>query len=94
MLLIVLLSATPSSALTIDTCNCSQKIEKGTINLEDPLYCSHPEPVSKPKNIKYKVWTKNKKTITWTGYACTQWLCQKEISTNFLLAHDTIFKKY
>ncbi|EFX61153.1 hypothetical protein DAPPUDRAFT_122491 [Daphnia pulex] len=91
--LLILLFASLSSTLTIDTCNCSQPIEKGIIDLEDPLYCSHPEPVSKPKKVQYKLWTKNKDPITWTGYACTQWLSQKEISTNFLLSHDTTFKK-
>lgn len=31
--------------LTINICNCYQQIVKGTIDLEDPEYCSHPEPV-------------------------------------------------
>ena len=79
--------------LMIDTCNCSQPVIKGTIDLEDPDYCSHPEPVTTPKEVNYRLLTKNKDPITWEGYACTQWLASKEISTNFLLSHDTVFKK-
>ncbi|KAI9551210.1 hypothetical protein GHT06_003611 [Daphnia sinensis] len=79
--------------LTINTCNCSQPIVKGTIDLEDPEYCSHPEPIEAPRKINYKLLTKNREPITWEGYACTQWLSTKEISTNFLLSHDTVFKK-
>ncbi|KAI9560543.1 hypothetical protein GHT06_011484 [Daphnia sinensis] len=79
--------------LTINTCNCSQPIVKGTIDLEDPEYCSHPEPIEAPRKIYYKLLTKNREPITWEGYACTQWLSTKEISTNFLLSHDTVFKK-
>lgn len=79
--------------MVIDTCNCSQPIIKGTIDLADPNYCTHPEPVQKIRRVAYKLHTKNKDPITWSGFTCTQWLSQKEISTNFLLAHDTIFRK-
>jgi hypothetical protein len=41
--------------LTIDTCSCSQPIEKGTIDVEDQIYCSFPYPVSKPKNVQYNL---------------------------------------
>ena len=38
------------------------------------------------------MFTKEKEPITWHGYACTQWVASKEISTNFLLSYDIVFK--
>ena len=83
----------PISAILIDTCNCTLPTFKGTIDLSDPDYCTHPGPVRNPVHVNYAIITKNKDPITWTGYACTQWLSQKEISTNFLLSHDTTYTK-
>ena len=80
-------------ALRIEICNCSLPTCKGTIDLSDPEYCTNPIPVIQPVPVLYTISTRNKDPITWTGYTCIQWLSQKEISTNFLLAHDTIFSK-
>ena len=91
--LVIAIAVDQAQPLTIDTCNCSQAVTKGTIDLEDPDYCSHPEPVETPKQVIYTLFTKDREPITWDGYACTQWLASKEISTNFLLSHDTVFKK-
>ena len=88
-----LFSATSVSTIFIDTCNCSQPIFKGTIDLSEPDYCSQPEPVLPQEKVLYKLITRNKDPITWLGYACTQWISQKEISTNFLYSHDTIYTK-
>ena len=82
-----------TNAILIDTCNCSLPTLKGTIDLSDPDYCSHPESVTPPKHLQYTIISRNKEPITWTGYACTQWLSQKQITTNFLPAHDTTFTK-
>jgi hypothetical protein len=83
----------PVSAILIDTCNCTLPIFKGTIDLSDPYYCNNPAPVLQPVHVIYNIITKNKDPITWTGYVCTQWLSQKEVSTNFLLSHDTTYTK-
>lgn len=88
-----LVSLISVSAILIDTCNCSQPSFKGTIDLSDPDYCTQPSPVVQPIPVLYKIFTRNKDPITLTGFACTQWLSQKVISTNFLLAHDTTFTK-
>ncbi len=82
-----------TNAILIDTCNCSQPIEKGTIDLSDPHYCTHPEPIKLTKEVRYKLHTKNKDPITWPGYSCDQWISQKSISTNALFSHDTTFRK-
>ena len=82
-----------TNAIIIDTCNCTLPTFKGTIDLSDPDYCSHPEPVTPPTEVHYTMTSRNKDPITWTGYACTQWLSQKQITTNFLLAPDTTFTK-
>ena len=84
---------TTTNAILIDTCNCTLPSFKGTIDLTDPDYCSHPEPVTPQQNVQYTITSRNQDPITWTGYACTQWLSQKQITTNFLLAHDTTFTK-
>ena len=84
---------TTVTAIIIDTCNCTLPNFKGTIDLSDPDYCTHPAPVSPPTHVEYSIIARNKDPITWTGYACTQWLSQKQITTNFLLAHDTTFTK-
>ncbi|KZS05231.1 Uncharacterized protein APZ42_031655 [Daphnia magna] len=57
--------------LTINTCNCSQSIVKDTIDLEDPEYCSHPEPVEASWKINYRLLTKNREPITWERYCHT-----------------------
>ena len=80
-------------AILIDTCNCSQPIEKGTIDLSDPHYCTHPEPVKLTKEVSYKLHTRSKDPITWSGFSCDQWISQKTITTNSLFSHDTTFKK-
>lgn len=51
--------------LTINTCNCFQTIVKGTIDLEYPEYCSHPEPIEAPRKMNYRLLTKTKELITW-----------------------------
>jgi hypothetical protein len=84
---------TKTNAIFIDTCNCTLPNFKGTIDLSDPDYCSHPEPVPPTTNVHYTITSRNKDPITWTGYACTMRLSQRQIPTNFLLAHDTTFTK-
>ena len=79
-----------SHILTI--CNCTKPIVKGIIDLKKPPYCKLPPSTLAREQVKYSVITKTK-IWRWTGYACAQWIAQKEVSTDFLFAHDTIFKK-
>ena len=83
-----------TNTIEISICNCSTPTYQGTIDLRDPLYCSDlGMPVIKHWPVSYELITIRKDPISFKGYACSQWLSIKEISTNFLLSHDTIFKK-
>ena len=63
------------------------------VDLSDPHYCTHPEPVKLTKEVSYKLHTRSKDPITWSGFSCDQWISQKTITTNSLFSHDTTFKK-
>jgi hypothetical protein len=51
---------TTTYAILIDTCNCTLPSFKGTIDLTDPDYCSHPDPVTPPQNVHYTITSRNK----------------------------------
>ena len=78
--------------LQLKVCNCTKPIIRGIIDLNKPAFCAqHPGNITK-EEVKYGIHIKQK-NWSWKGYACAQWIAQKEISVNFLLAHDTIFRK-
>ncbi len=71
--------------------NCTLPNFKVTIDdLADPKNCSHTEAVLTPAPEYHSITSRNKDPITLSGNACTQWLSQKPIATNFFLVHDTI----
>ena len=95
--ILLLLTARPTGqedqlGLQLKVCNCTKPIIQGVIDLNKPAFCaSHPRNITK-EEVKYGIHVKQK-NLSWRGYACAQWMAKKEISDNFLLAHDTIFKK-
>lgn len=82
-----------SQALLIKTCNCSNPILRGTLDVSDPPYCSKNQRVTHPINATYGVITKPKLANVWEGYSCTSWIKEKQISTFLLLSTDTVFKE-
>ena len=93
LLIITFLTFDTTNGIILDLCDCSNTENSGPIDFAPPPYCLDSRIVERPKEIEYKLYTKTKEPLTFTGYSCSQWLSLKEISTNLLFAHDTIFKK-
>ena len=79
--------------IRLDFCDCTNPINGGPVDFSLPPYCTDFGDVERPKEVSYKLYTKIKEPITFTDHSCSQWMAQKEISTNLLFAHDTVYRK-
>lgn len=92
ILIIFAIFISPDNAHEMTVCNCDHPIAKGIIDLSNPKYCDQHSPVTNVRTTHYVVLVTEERH-SWTGYACNQWLHQKEISKFFFGSHDTIFSK-
>ena len=58
-LIIFFYTLTTTTEILIDGCNCTLPSLKRTIDLSDPDYYSHPEPVSPPFPLHYSISSRN-----------------------------------
>lgn len=89
-LILTLALLNPIFGIQIKTCNCSRPMVRGTLDLSDPPYCKEIQKTTSLL-VTYKIITKPKPPIVWTGYSCQQWLKEKQIETFFFGSHDTVF---
>lgn len=93
---IILIAITPSSSnaqtLPIRICNCTHPETKGIVNTAKPAYCQQGSTATNITEVHYVIHAEER-GMHWKGYACSQWLAQKEVSIFFWGSHDTILRK-
>ena len=89
----VLYLTVPAIAIYVTLCDCNKPSVKGILDIEKPQYFNDDKlehHLTKEK-LEYQMITTTRSMITWTCYACSQWLRVKRITGAFWVGvYDTV----